>query len=407
MRSYLQIALIALAGESIFLLPFVLQRIFRPTFLKALDISNTELGICFSIYGITALVSYFLGGPIADRFSPRKLMAFSLLLTAGGGIVLGTFPEVSTLYFLYGYWGVTTILLFWAAMIKITRISGENKQGSAFGFLDGGRGLLASIIGTIGIILFASSLKAVSMKDIREAFQQVIWFASGFVGFVAIIVWIFLKDIRSTSTDRLKWKQVKKLLQNPTMYAIMLIVLCGYVGYKMTDFMPQYASEILGFNEVQSAQLGTALLYGRPLVAVFIGILADRISSSKLISYAFMLSAITGTSFATGILTDSRFVLFLFSTAIVAISVYAIRAVYFALISEVNISIQTTGTAVGLISVVGFTPDIFVGPTSGYLLDSYTGIIGYRYLFTLLIVFAIIGLIAAWFVSRLKNKTPL
>ena len=56
------------AGEAIFFLPFVLARVFRPTLLDLFGISNTELGLWFSVYGIVAMVSYLFGGPLADRF---------------------------------------------------------------------------------------------------------------------------------------------------------------------------------------------------------------------------------------------------------------------------------------------------------------------------------------------------
>ena len=52
-----------LAGESVFLLPFVVARIFRPTFLQVFDITNFELGTAFSAYGLIAMVSYIFGGP--------------------------------------------------------------------------------------------------------------------------------------------------------------------------------------------------------------------------------------------------------------------------------------------------------------------------------------------------------
>ena len=100
---WINIVLLILSGEAIFLLPFVLVRIFRPTFLKVLDISNTELGSCFSAYGLVALISYFFGGFIADRVPPRKLIAYALIDTAAGGFFLGTLPNANTLTYLYGY----------------------------------------------------------------------------------------------------------------------------------------------------------------------------------------------------------------------------------------------------------------------------------------------------------------
>ena len=133
------IILLILSSEAVFILPFVLVRIFRPQFLEVFDINNLQLGTCFSIYGIVALFSYIFGGPLADKFHPRFLISVSLILTAIGGIYLSTYPDYSHLKYLYGFWGFTTIFLFWSALIKATRIwGGTKKQGMAFGFLSGG-----------------------------------------------------------------------------------------------------------------------------------------------------------------------------------------------------------------------------------------------------------------------------
>ena len=121
-RKILPLFSLILAGETIFFLPFVLARIFRPTLLEAFGISNTELGSYFSIYGIVAMLSYFFGGPLADKFSAKKLMAFALWLTGSGGFVMILIPTSFTMKVLYGFWGFTTIFLFWASMIKATRI---------------------------------------------------------------------------------------------------------------------------------------------------------------------------------------------------------------------------------------------------------------------------------------------
>jgi len=54
-RGLVLVALIA-AGEGVFLLPFVLARVFRPTLLDAFGITNLELGTAFSLYGVVAMV---------------------------------------------------------------------------------------------------------------------------------------------------------------------------------------------------------------------------------------------------------------------------------------------------------------------------------------------------------------
>ena len=155
-NSWYYLLLLILSGEAVFILPFVLPRVFRPTVLQSFQLSNTELGLCFSWYGIVAMGSYILGGPLADKFAPRKLIAVALWLTALGGIIFAKFPSFTTLRLLYAYWGFTTIFLFWAPMIKATRVwGGAYSQGKAFGFLDGGRGLVGALFGSLGVLIFS------------------------------------------------------------------------------------------------------------------------------------------------------------------------------------------------------------------------------------------------------------
>ena len=116
--NWLNIILLILAGEAVFILPFVLPRIFRPTVLEVFNLTNVELGALFSTYGIVAFFSYLFGGSIADKYPPKYLISAALLLTAAGGLVLASYPSFWTLQLLYGYWGFTTIFLFWAAMLK-------------------------------------------------------------------------------------------------------------------------------------------------------------------------------------------------------------------------------------------------------------------------------------------------
>lgn len=89
----LSIAALIVAGESVFLLPFVLARVFRPTLLDVFGLTNLELGTAYSVYGVVAMAAYFFGGPIADKFCARTLLAVALTSTAAGGLVMMTVPR--------------------------------------------------------------------------------------------------------------------------------------------------------------------------------------------------------------------------------------------------------------------------------------------------------------------------
>lgn len=127
-RKTLSIILLILAGEGIFLLPFILIRVFRPIIREALVVSDLEIGKAQAVYGITAMLSYVFGGFLADKWQPRKLISLSLAFTALGGIYMLQMPSFRGLQILYGFWGVSTILLFWAALIKATRLWGNTEN---------------------------------------------------------------------------------------------------------------------------------------------------------------------------------------------------------------------------------------------------------------------------------------
>lgn len=408
------IILLILAGEAVFILPFVLARVFRSTVLEVFDITNTEIGFCFSIYGLVALSSYLIGGPMADKFPPRKIMGIALVLTAAGGFVYANNPSLTTLKILYGYWGFTTIFLFWASMIKAARFwGGTNSQGKAFGFLDGGRGLVGALFGLLGVIVFSwfvpdntTELNTFQQKD---AFNMVVYISSIIVAFIGVLVFFFLRirdaDEKAILKERITFQHIKDVLQLRAVWLLMIIILCAYVGYKVTDIFSQYAREVMLFSEVDAAKTGTFLLFIRPIVGVVVGFLADRSRPSLYLCFGFLLSIVGALFFATGIIDSSA--LFFTTIVITAVGVYAARVLYFAVMKEGRIPLALTGTAVGVISFIGYTPDIFTGPMIGYFLDGWKGVQGHSYVFYTLACFSFVGFLASVAYHRhfRNNKT--
>lgn len=413
LSKYSFILLLILAGEAVFILPFVLARIFRPTFLATFELTNLELGFCFSVYGFTALISYLFGGVLADRFKPHKLMATALWLTAIGGFYLATKPNYQMLKVLYGYWGFTTIFLFWAAMIKATRIwGGADSQGKAFGFLDGGRGLVGALFGALGVLIFSfllpDDVTVLSETQRNEAFIYVIYVTSVLVILIGLLVFFFMKlpNEKPSNVERKSHsiQNIKTVLKLPAVWLLMIIILCAYVGYKITDIFSLYAKEVMLYNEVDAAKTGTYLLFIRPVVGVLIGFLADRARASIYLVGGFAVSILGALLFATDVIQPSMNIFFLLAVFITALGIYAARVLYFAVLKEGNIPLALTGTAVGVISFIGYTPDIFAGPMMGYLLDNNPGRIGHQHVFMMLGIFSLVGLIASFIFLRIHSK---
>ncbi len=366
------------------------------------------MGSLFSIYGTIALFSYFGGGLIADKFPPGKLMGIALFSTALGGLVMATFPSFFVLQILYAYWGITTIFLFWGAMIKATRLwGGDKNQGRAFGFLDAGRGVIAALIGSIGVLIFSKVLKnELSLESIiekQEAFRYVILSSSFFVTIVGILVFLFMKSesINESKNESKKnnsinsLKNIKTVLKYRSIWLMMIIIISAYVGYKLTDIYSLYAFEVMFYSEIKAAEIGSLQLYLRPIVCLIFGLLADKSSSIKWIIIGFNIMLIGSLIFASGIITNHMNLIFLLSLVITAVGTYAVRALYFSIFNEGKIPIKITGTAVGIISIAGYTPDIFATPVMGYLLDNYPGPLGHQYVFMMLFLFSLLGLWAS------------
>ena len=241
----------------------------------------------------------------------------------------------------------------------------------------------------------------VTLEQQQAAFLNVIWSTSALVAIVGGMVLLFLNvgsETRLATNDEnhaIAIKDILAVMKLPAVWMLTLIVLCGYVGYKVTDDLSLYASEVMLFDEVRSAQIGTLLLYLRPVVGIAAGFLADWTRSATWIVFGFLCMMLGAILIGSGVIAPGRYVMFALALTCVCVGVYAIRSLYFAAMQEGDIPMAVTGTAVGLISVVGYTPDIFMGPLMGRILDPSPGEPGHQSLFWLLTGFAAIGLITA------------
>lgn len=413
-RGLILLALIA-AGEAVFFLPFVLARVFRPTLLDVFGITNLELGTAFSLYGVVAMVAYFAGGPLADRFSARRLMALALLATGLGGIVLAGFPPPRTMNVLWAFWGMTTVLLFWAAMIRATREwGGQSKQGRAYGFLDGGRGLLAALVASVSVAVFAALLpgeaSSATPEERAAAFRGVIWVFTGITLGIAVLVWILVPDSTPggeaggpEDAQKLSLSGVKAACRMPTVWLQAIIVVCAYTGYKATDDFSLLSRDALGFDDVQASGIGTLAFWIRAAAAIAAGFLGDRIDASRVIVWGFVILIGGCLLIASGVLVPGPAWMLIATIVTASVGIYALRGVYFALLAEGAVPLAYTGSAVGVVSVLGFTPDVFMGPLMGVLLDNSPGLPGHQHVFAAVAGFGAIGLLAALIFRRVRR----
>lgn len=420
-----------LAGEAIFGLPFHVSRYFRPAFVEVFGVTQTQLGLMGSLYGGVATISYLLGGRLADRFSARGLLSFSLVITGISGLYLLTIPSSTGLFGLYAFWGVSTILPFWSALIRATRDwGGAEQQGRAFGMLDAGRGLLAAVLATLALLLFTWSLPAsetaITLGQKTWAIQLTIVTYVGACLVAAGMVWICLpRTPQSGATEGLSravppggsrhqpgvtspWVEVIRM---PAVWFQAIVIVGAYCTFKGIDYYSQYAKDIWGWSDVEASTLSTVSSWMRPIATVAAGLIADRFRPSRTVIAAFAIVAVTSISMAlitptapggNGSVPGGSPLWLLWATILVGcLGIFALRGIYFALLEESKVPLHVTGTAVGVVSFIGYTPEIFMPILGGMLIDYWDGgITGYRVFFAILVIACVVGTAAAWRISR-------
>ncbi len=403
-------ATLVVAGEAVFSLPFHVARFFRPTVLQVFELTNTELGAAQAVYGVVAMLAYFPGGPLADRFSARRLLTASLLATSAGGWYFATFPPYRALSVLFGFWGLTTILLFWAALIRATREwGGRDKQGRAFGILDGGRGLFAAVLAAGAVWVFGEMLphdpSTATDVERAEALRRLIYLYTAVTAGAGLLCWWFVPESHGAPPrHETLWRHIGSVVRIRRVWLQAVIVVCAYVGYKGVDDYSLFAVQAYGMNEVDGARVSTISAWVRPFAAVGAGWLGDRKKASWVcaLSFTMLIGSYAWLALAS---PEPSMVWVLYANVFfTCVAIFGLRGVYFALFEEAKVPLAATGTAVGLVSVIGYTPDIFVNLVAGWLLDRSPGIEGHQHFFTFLGGSAVVGLIAALAFGRETNR---
>jgi len=405
----LRITALILAGEMIYGLPFHTQRFFRATMLEAFDITNTQLGDMFAVYGATAMFSYFFGGPFADRYSARSLIAISLVLTAFGGIYMATIPGVWEMSALYGFWGITTSFLFWAALIKATRDwGGAASQGIAFGILDGGRGLAAAVLGMIAVAILALYLPTetalVTDVDRRAGLRSIILYYSLITLLTAAVVWVLLPHETNTVRERRSlFTGVPEVIRRPLIWAQAAVIICAYCGYKGLDNYSLYAVQVLGMNEIDAGKFATYGAYVRPVACVMAGLIADRFDSARSIVVLFIMLVMSYSVLAVAAPDTTSLTVIYANVFVTFFAVYALRGIYYALLEETRTPKHLTGASVAVIAFVGYTPEVFFGPVAGRILDANPGVPGHQNFFAFLTAVTVVGVLVTLLLIRFNK----
>lgn len=400
-KKYGTLLLLAAGAGIIFQLPYIRETFYVPI-QNAMGLSNAQMGLLSSGYAAMATLSYFVGGAIADKFSARKLLTFSFLVTGVLGLWFSTFPGFTVSRIIFVLMGISTIITYWSACIKATRMLGTaEEQGRLFGLQEGLRGILNAVL------VFGMTAVFSMFTDEVAGASAAIKLCSIVVIIIGILNFIFIEDTAKEENAEPVTEIVKgmfKALLIPRVWLLVAIVFTAYSVYGLIGYVNTYAVMFYGLSAASAATLGGVRYLLQGLGGVVGGFLADRLKSRiKVIIGGCVGLAI---SFSLYIVMPSQASL---CVAVVAnffvglFFIYAVRSQYFAVHDDAGIPVNMSGRVSGIASAIGFMPDLFMYTLVGSWMDSY-GRTGYNMTWAYAIVAAILCIIVTLILSKVIKK---
>ncbi|SFT81157.1 MFS transporter [Pseudomonas marincola] len=391
---WLRFLVLVIGGGTIYKLANLKDAFYVPM-QEYMGLTHTEIGMLLSANAIIATALFVLGGVLADRFDTRKLIPIGLIGTGSLGLYLATFPPFNSLMVVFSLLAVCADCIFWPALLKAIRnLGNDNEQGRLFGFLEGGRGVVDTLVAFSALGVF------VAMGSGAEGLKSAIIFYSVIDILAGTLTWLLLKDnaTYAPTTPQNSMANLFEAIKVPGIWLVSLNVFMVYIVYcGLTYFIP-YLKDMY---ELPVALVGAYGIINQYFLKVLGGpsggFIADKHfkSSSRYLKWAFL--ALLPTMAIIVLIPKSHTFIYaaMAATLSFALIVFSMRGVFWAPMGEVNIPRHITGSAFGIGCLIGYAPGMFAYVIYGAILDKFPGQTGYNYVFSLMSILAIIGFIVS------------
>lgn len=388
MNKWLLLMVICLGGGIIYIFPYI-QYSYYDSMMNMLGLDNLKMGNLMSLYGTLNLVGYFFGGVVADKFKYKYLITFSLVGTGITGFIFAAGPSYPVMMAIAVMWSITTVFTYWPAMMKAVKLLGSaDEQGKLFGFREAGFSLASLVFTSVGLLIF---------RNTGENFGKLVIFYSIVYILCGVATFVFLpnQDDTSAKNEQSVFYGLGYVLKQPKVWNAGLVIFFAYsVGITLGKLSP-YLTGVFKMGVSIAAMISIINEYAIPNIgAVGGGLLVDKAkSSTKIIMIGFVGMAVLLAGFVAVPGQPKLLYVVIALGFSIKLMQSALRGIYFVPVSEIGIPDKYVGTAIGVISVIGFLPDAFLQSIWGGILDAYPGETGFKMMFGILIVFCAVGFV--------------
>lgn len=389
-------------GAQVIYLTYLARYSFYDQVIEGLQISNTQLGVLYGLYGTTATIAYFFGGVLADKIRVKYLATLGFALSAVLTFWYSTTPSYEQLKVIFLLFGLCTTLIYWGIRYKAIRlVSSEENYSTNIGISYGVVGAIGLIVSFISIGIFEA------FADAQQGFQTVLMFYAGINAVFAVLSFIIIPrfaDEFEEKSAKFNLHELVQALKHPGVWLTTLCMFFVYTVYTSLAYTVSFLTAIGAAAAVASA-ISAIRTYGTSLFSSpIIGGVAQKKTPSRTIIWCCLITAVC----LAGLAVAPKSAGFMIpAVALIIVLSFFLSGAYgvtSSMLTETKVPVAIFGSASGILSVIGFLPDMFVSPIAGKWLDTYDTTGAYTRIFGVLAVSAVLAMICAWLVRVYKKK---
>ena len=321
----------------------------------------------------------------------RTLAWVGFIGTAVLTFLYAMLPSVQMCYVLFGGMGLTSILIWWGTRFKVIRLCCEEDEYPAR------IGVSYSIYGVTGLVVGVINAAIIAaIPDTIFAMQSVIIFLGVLITVLGVLSFVFIPDFKGEINKDAKLFSVAdaaEAIKTPGVLWACLGYFCVYCVYQGATYTTPYLSQAMGTDANTVNIIGLIRTYGIGLLAgPVIGAIAAKAKSSKTIIGCFALAIVVLGAFIVMPQDSGLSIVACCLVVVFGFATYGAFSIGSSPLSELGIPMRIFGTAAGILSVIGFLPDVFIHTWYGSLIDA-SGVAAFNQIFGFEIMFAVLGII--------------
>ena len=389
-------------GAYVVYLTYLARYSFYDQVIDGLKITNSQLGVLYGLYGTTATIAYFPGGVLADKVRVKYLATLGFAMSAILTFWYSTMPSYGQLKVIFLLFGLCTTFIFWGIRYKAIRLVSTDETYST------NIGISYGIVGVVGLVIsFVSIAIFGKFTDPAQGFHTVIMFFAIINAVFAVLSFIFIPkfaDEFEQKSARFNLNEVIEAAKNPGVWLTTLCMFFIYTIYTSLAYTVSFVSAI-GATAAVASIIGTIRTYGTSLFSSpIIGGVAQKKTPSRTIVWCTIITAVCLAVLAISPKSAGFIIPAVVLVLVLSFFLNGAYGITSSMFTETRVPAAIFGSASGILSVIGFVPDMFVSPIAGKWLDTYDTNGAYTRIFAVLAVSAVLAMCCALAVRAYKKK---